>query len=79
MFLHMLYKKSNENVHVRSSVAQTVCALDSGPGGTGSISDRITHNNLWPVANFTLPRHRYGVNREPDVKFKFEFRKGNKL
>jgi len=28
---------------------------------------------MWKVANFTLPRQRYGVNREPDVKFKFEF------
>ena len=51
-----------------SSVAQTVCTLDSGPGGTGSIPDRVTRNKLWQVANFTLSHQRYGVNREPDCE-----------
>jgi hypothetical protein len=48
-------------------------ALDSHPTGRGSNPHRGTHNNLWQVVNLTLPRHRYSVNSEPDLKFKFAF------
>ena len=78
MFFILLYQRLNLCfcVHVsESSVAHMVCALvsvlDSGPGGTVSIPDRVTRNKLWQVANFASPRKRYGVNREPDVTFKF--------
>ena len=48
-------------------------ALDSRPGGRGSNPHRGTCNNLWQVVNLTLPRHRYSVKSEPDLKFKLAF------
>jgi hypothetical protein len=44
--------------------------LDFRPGGQRFNSAQATR---WQDTNLTLLRHRYGINREPDVKFKLDF------
>ena len=48
-------------------------ALNSCPVGKGSNPYRSIRNNLWPVVNLTLPRHRYGISCELNTKFKLTF------